>query len=78
MTPERWRQVTEVFHAARSRDVAVRASYLDDACADDRALREEVNAMLDAHHNAGRFGERPVSGSIDAVRRLETGAMVGP
>jgi hypothetical protein len=48
MTPERWRQVTEVFHAARSRDTAARAPYLDDACAGDRALRDEVNAMLDA------------------------------
>ena len=78
MTPERWRQVTEVFHAARSRDAAARAQYLDDACAGDRALRDEVDAMLAAHHDPGSFGDRPVSGSIDAVQRLETGAMVGP
>ena len=39
MTPERWRQVTEVFHAARARDAAVRASYLKHACAGDGALR---------------------------------------
>ena len=34
--------------------------------------------MLAAHHDPGGFGDRPVSGSIDDVRRLETGAMVGP
>ena len=44
----------------------------------DRALRAEVDAMLAAHHDPGGFGDRPVSGSIDDVRRLETGAMVGP
>ena len=58
MTPERWRQVTEVFHAARSRDAAVRASYLEHACAGDGALRAEVDAMLAAHHDPGGFGDR--------------------
>jgi predicted Ser/Thr protein kinase len=78
MTPERWRQVTEVFHAARVRDASVRASYLEHACAGDGALRAEVDAMLAAHHDPGGFGDRPVSGPIDDVRRLETGAMLGP
>ena len=49
MTPERWRQVTEVFHAALARDGSARASYLDQACAGDRPLREEIDAMLAAH-----------------------------
>ena len=46
MTPERWRQVTEVFHAARALDAPARAQYLDRACGGDRALRDEVDAML--------------------------------
>jgi hypothetical protein len=29
MTPERWRQVTEIFHAALVRDAAARVMYLD-------------------------------------------------
>ena len=78
MTPERWRQVTEVFHAARSRDAAARAGYLDDACAGDRALRDEVDAMLAADHDPSGFGDVSVNGSIDAVQRLEAGVMVGP
>jgi eukaryotic-like serine/threonine-protein kinase len=78
MTPERWRQVTEVFHAARSCDAAVRASYLEHACAGDGALRAEVDAMLAAHHDPRGFGDRPLSGSIEDVRQLKAGAMVGP
>ena len=57
MTPERWRQVTEVFHAARARDASARAAYLDEACAGDRALRAEVDAMLAARYEPGGFGD---------------------
>ena len=46
MTPERWRQVTEVFHAALTRTGSARAPYLDQVCAGDPALRAEVEAML--------------------------------
>ena len=67
MTPERWRQVTEVFHAALTRDAAARASYLDQACAGDRALREEVDAMLAAHSRPRSLGDDPLSVSpLDA------------
>jgi serine/threonine-protein kinase len=62
MTPERWRQVTAVFHAALTHDASARASYLNQTCADDPVLRAEVEAMLAAHHEAGGFGDRPPSG----------------
>jgi hypothetical protein len=77
MTPERWRQVTEVFHAALALDAPAREAYLDRACASDHGLREEINAMLAAHHTPAGFGDRPVIGAIDGALRLETGAMVG-
>ncbi|MET0166921.1 MAG: protein kinase, partial [Vicinamibacterales bacterium] len=77
MTPERWRQVTAVFHAALALDAPARAAYLDRACAGDHGLREEVTAMLAAHHTPAGFGDRPVMGAIDGALRLETGAMVG-
>jgi eukaryotic-like serine/threonine-protein kinase len=71
MTPERWRQVTEVFHAAQARDVSARAGYLDRACAGDRALREEVEAMLAAHAVPGDV-------SLATSPRLASGTMIGP
>ena len=46
MTPERWRQITEVFHGALERDVRDRAAFLADACAGDEGLRREVEVML--------------------------------
>ena len=71
MTPERWRQVTEVFHAALARDASARAGYLDQACIDDRPLRDEVDAMLAAHLIS-------VDTSLAHAPRLGAGAMVGP
>lgn len=60
MTPERWRQVSEIFHAALERDGDGRGAYLDEVCAADRALRSEVDALLAAHRDAGEFGEAPL------------------
>ena len=61
MTPERWRQITDVFHAALARDTAAREAFLEQACGADRDLRGEVDALLAAHRDAGRFGESAVA-----------------
>lgn len=53
MTPERWRQVTGLFHAAVARDAAERDAYLAAQCGDDGALKQEVEEMLAAHAQAG-------------------------
>ena len=46
MTPERWRQITEIFHAARARDPLDRATFLADACAGDEGVLRDVESML--------------------------------
>jgi serine/threonine-protein kinase len=79
MTPERWRQITDVFHAVLARDPAVREALLDEACAGDAALRGEVDALLAAHRDAGSFGGRPgMAFSGEGGRRLARGAELGP
>jgi predicted Ser/Thr protein kinase len=67
MTPDRWRQVTEAFHGALARELATRGAFLDQVCAGDAELRAEVEAMLAAHRDAGRFGEDPVVARSAAV-----------
>jgi hypothetical protein len=49
MTPEKWRRITEVFHAVLAREPEARDALLDEVCAGDPALRFEVDAMLAAH-----------------------------
>ena len=53
MTPERWRQVEEIAHAARSRVESERVPFLVHACAGDEALRREVESLL-AHQASAR------------------------
>jgi eukaryotic-like serine/threonine-protein kinase len=81
MTPERWRQVTALFHAALERKESTRAVYLDLACNADRELRAEVDAMLAAHNNHRSFGERNDvllrAGAADPAPQATTLPMIG-
>ena len=73
MTPERWRQVTAVFHAARMQDPSARRAWLDTACANDPSLRVEVDRMLSAHE-AGAA----VDGLIMSPPQLKPDDTIGP
>jgi len=46
MTPERWKRLEEIFHAARGRDAADRPGYLAEACGGDESLRLQVESLL--------------------------------
>ena len=60
MTPERWQQVQAVFAAAVERSMDSRGAYLSQVCANDDALRSEVEGLLQAHDSASaRFLESP-------------------
>jgi Protein kinase domain len=70
VTPERWRQITDVFHAARGRDAQERAEFLAEACRDDEVMRREVESMLAQPFPSNQF----VAGVARAVAAdLETG-----
>src|SRR6516164_9457142 len=49
-----------VFCEALEKGPAERAAFLDRACAGNEPLRREVQSLLDAHQQAGRFLERPL------------------
>jgi len=55
VTPERWRQVTEILEAAWDREACERTAFLDRACADDPELRSNVEALLASDEKAGEF-----------------------
>ena len=75
MNVERWRQVTGIFHAALARDAGIRDAFLSDACKDDPSLRDEVDALVAAHQDAGSFGAAPVS--VDPSTHLSPGTRLG-
>ena len=74
MTPQRWRQVTELFHSAREREADDRRAFLDKVCAGDPSLRADVDALLAAEGT--RFGETPLA--IELLPQLSPGTTFGP
>ncbi|HEX2455623.1 MAG TPA: serine/threonine-protein kinase, partial [Vicinamibacterales bacterium] len=46
MTPERWQQVSQIYHAALARDRQRREAFVREACGGDEALRREVTSLL--------------------------------
>jgi eukaryotic-like serine/threonine-protein kinase len=75
MKPDRWKRITDIFHAALARDDASRNTFLDQACRDDPALRDEVERLLASHRDAGTFGDRAASST---VAHLKQGSSFGP
>ena len=58
MTPERYEQIGQLFHAAMERDPEDRAAFLAEACDDDE-LRREVASLIASHKQADNFIEEP-------------------
>jgi len=59
MTPERWKRVEELYHAARARPSGQRAAFLADRCCDDDSLRRDVESLLNEPVSAGGFLDTP-------------------
>jgi serine/threonine protein kinase len=83
MTPERWRQITELFHAVREREPAGRAAFLAEACHEDPTLRLEVESLLAGHDGAGKVNLSPTFRSASqpefvAPTKLVAGSQLGP
>ncbi|MDA2924420.1 serine/threonine protein kinase, partial [Acidobacteria bacterium AH-259-L09] len=59
MEPERWQQIDKLLEAALEREGSRRAAFLEEACAGDEALRQEVESLLVSYEQAGSFMEAP-------------------
>jgi Tol biopolymer transport system component len=81
MTPERWRTIEALYHAAAERASGDRAAFLAEACSGDDELRQQVTRLLDEHLVEDGFAEGPsLAGAaalfVDAVPSL-TGHLLG-
>jgi hypothetical protein len=68
MTPERFRQVRNLFEAALEKQPAERDMFVCEAAQSDEGLRAEVERMLDAHQRTVTF----LDGSVAAPMELRT------
>jgi serine/threonine protein kinase len=59
MNPERWEQASRILDIALELDPERRAAYLDEVCANDDELRQEVESLLRASAQAGSLLDSP-------------------
>ena len=57
MTPERWKQINEVFQHALAHQSDERAAYLHRSCDGDDDLRHEVESLLASFEKSDNFLE---------------------
>ncbi|HTK53252.1 MAG TPA: protein kinase [Gemmatimonadaceae bacterium] len=67
MSDARWHRLEELFHQALERPPKERASFLDRECAEDLALRADVERLLSANARAGDFIEAPAIATPSAA-----------
>jgi serine/threonine protein kinase/Tol biopolymer transport system component len=78
MTPERWKEVESLYHAAYSRPPGERAAFLVEACADDQALRREIESLLTESVSADGFPAGPLNPMASfQLSSLAPGALAG-
>jgi serine/threonine protein kinase/Tol biopolymer transport system component len=59
MTPERYRQIGEIYYAALEVKAEERAAFLAQACVGDDALQREVESLIASHEEGSGFIETP-------------------
>jgi Tol biopolymer transport system component len=62
MSTDRWRRIEELYHAAYGRPAKERAAFLDEVCADDARLRQEVESLLVQRVSSDGLLEHPALG----------------
>jgi eukaryotic-like serine/threonine-protein kinase len=65
MTPDRWKQIEEVFQTAVDLPPRERRKYIVEACTGDDTLREQVEQLVAQHDRAGDFIEEPAFAVAD-------------
>jgi serine/threonine protein kinase/tetratricopeptide (TPR) repeat protein len=78
MADEYRRSIRSLFDAAVERPAEERAAFLDDACAGDAALRNELDLLMAARERAGSFLEGPISPAAGDLPIALAGQRIGP
>jgi TolB-like protein/Flp pilus assembly protein TadD len=65
MTPERWRQVEDIFQAALDLVPEERMRYVSEVCGEDPDLKRDVESLLSQYDSAGELLDEPVYGNTE-------------
>jgi len=75
MKPEKWQQIERLYHAALKHEPSQRAAFLQEACAGDEDLRQEVESLLAHEPQAESFIEAP---ALQVTAQVMAGKQVQP
>ncbi len=81
MTPERWKKIDQIFHAALEREPSERVAFIAETCGGDDLLRREVESLLTSHDQSASFIEVAAGDAAAELlshhdARLKTGTML--
>jgi len=80
VTQQRWKQIQDIFDSALDKPTADRNAFIDQTCAADASLRDEVLSLIRSFEGHKDFLEQPIAPlafSEKPVDRME-GRMLGP
>ena len=77
MQSERWRTCTDIFHAALERTPDERSSFVEQSCAGDAQLRQQVELLLKYHEEAGEFIASPAVAQAPELLAEDPDALIG-
>jgi len=78
VTPQRWQQVKVILDEALELDPAARRTLVDEACAEDPSLREDLEFYLGLDESRGDFVDRPVFSVQGGKAEIEEASSIGP
>jgi len=78
MKPDRWYKIEQVFHAALQRKPEDRANFLNQSCAGDPALYDDVKALLTSYETDDSFFEDSASALAAEMFADRVGETIGP
>lgn len=78
MKPDRWYKIEQVFHAALQRKPEDRANFLNQSCAGDTALYDDVKALLTSYESDDSFFEDRASALAAEMFADRVGETIGP
>lgn len=79
MSDDLWRKIEGIFHAALERSPELRPAFLEEACAGDRRLREQVESLLSRHDQpGGLLHTPPLEGNTITLAGSLAGRQLGP
>jgi serine/threonine protein kinase len=77
MTPERYQQITQLYHSALEIEPGQRVEFLDQACKGDKDLQRDVLRLLSGNERAGDFLNSPAVVVAAEFLKEEIEPMVG-